>query len=187
MQFSTLVLSTLLAIATAVPAPVEKRFPQLYQMITPSYISTYNVSSGALDYDPPLGYVLGPSIITTIVTFYIPSAAVNQSCTIHFYLDGADRNVEFTKKANIDLFISLAPAPRYDTIGGNQRDQQLARFTITGTGEAGFSSDVPNKAVRINCPDKEGEVRYELVGVGDTRVLWGNELSGAYITWEGKS
>jgi hypothetical protein len=136
------------------------------------------------DYDPPFGYVLGPSKITTLITFNYPVAVVNQRCTIHFYLDGADPNVEFTNNAKIDLFSSLSPAPRYDTIGGNQRNQHLARFTITGTGEAGFSSDVPNSEVRFDCPSKAGEVGYELVGAGDARVRWGKGLSGAYITWE---
>jgi hypothetical protein len=191
MYFATLALSTLLAIAAAVPAPVEKRFPQAYQIIPPFYISRFDVSTGALDYDPPFGYVLNPSSTTTLVAFDIPQAAVGQLCTLHFYLDAADPNVKFTPNAKIDLFSSLNPAPKSDTTGwgpGNQRNQQLARFTITGKGEAGFSSDVPNKAVKTDCPPKAGVVGYELVGVGDgVEVQWGKERSGAYMTWERKS
>lgn len=89
----------------------------------------------------------------------------------------------------MDLYSSLKPAPKEDRSSwgpGNQRNQYLARFRITAKGDAEFSTDVPNSAVKFTCPPA-GDVGYELVGVGDkVEVKWGKRVSGAYLTWEEK-
>jgi hypothetical protein len=189
MQFTVLALTSLLALASAAPALVERRFPSAYRIITPSYLSSYTPSTGALDYDPPFGLVRKPSDKTTLLAFNIPSIAAGQLCTLHFYLDPSDPSASFTPNAKMDLFDSLKPAPEEDrsTWGpGNQRNQYLAQFRITAKGEAGFSTDVPNSAVGFTCPPA-GKVGYELVGVGDSvEVKWGKGVSGAYLTWETK-
>ncbi|KAF2787307.1 hypothetical protein K505DRAFT_258001 [Melanomma pulvis-pyrius CBS 109.77] len=189
MHFTTLALTTLLALTTAAPAPIEKRFPSAYRIITPSAISQYSVFTGAIAYNTATGLVRKTgdtqSDISTLVTFTIPPSAAGATCSLHFYLDPADTTV-VSGTGLIDLFSSLKPAPEHDVPAwgppGNQRDREMARWKVVKGGEATFSTDVPNAAT-FKCPEA-GKVGFELVGAGDKdEIRWGKALSGAYITW----
>lgn len=155
MKYLSLSLATLLSLTTAAPTylPLSARFPTGPNIITPSVISQYSVSTGAIDYSTDTGLVgkTGDGKdITTLITFSIPSGLTDKTCSLHFTLDPNDPNTTVEGSGKIDVHSSLKPAPPYDVSAwgppGNQRNQHLGRLQVIDGGGGDDSGRVPKNS-----------------------------------------
>ncbi|OAL47807.1 hypothetical protein IQ07DRAFT_104452 [Pyrenochaeta sp. DS3sAY3a] len=206
MHFSTIAIASLFSLATAAPTANEKRFPSPGSFITPSAISIFHVSNGAIAYNSDKAEVsrINGQDTTTLVTFDLNARAppAGATCYIKFYHDASDTYATFSgygSPAQIDIFRSLQPAPSTSTSGwgpGNQRDTFQGRLepVYKSSANDGFAKVVenvfPKTSAGFPCPQvgeyrvKGGLVGFEVVPTGtSSSVQWTKDLSGLILAW----
>ncbi|KAF2824243.1 hypothetical protein CC86DRAFT_420695 [Ophiobolus disseminans] len=186
MLFQTLTSLTLLALTSAAPTSLSKRWPEIPNILRPTVISSYSTTNGAITYDVPKGTAAKTSSgeISTLVTFSNPSQTLPTDCRVRFYLDGADAGVVTEGTKQINIFTSFKGAPEGGSTGwggpGNQRNGDVGRFLVYKGGNADllWGNEV------VKCPAKGETVAFEVVPAGEVdRVEWSKGLSGLYLTW----
>ncbi|KAF2726796.1 hypothetical protein EJ04DRAFT_506687 [Polyplosphaeria fusca] len=183
MKAAIFTVACLMGLACA--APTEKRWPSKANLITPSTLSQYYVSSGKIDYKRADGKVAKPSSagdMTTLITFSMPTESNGKTCSLGFYLDYSTSSLSGSKL--LDVYTSNAPAPgaRASWGPGNQRNLPYGRFELTGYRDATWKADVAHPGSSFPCP--KGEAGFEVVGVYDNdSVEWSGAVSGLYLTW----
>lgn len=161
------------------PVPI----PSNGQTIKPSFLSLYNVGTGAIDFDVANGKIFkadtdGGKDITTLVTFDFPAASNGKTCYFSFDLD---TTATLTGSGLFDVFTSLQPATADTTSWGpgNQRNQNVGRMKAAVGAQATWVAQFLHP---FPCPT--GTQGYELVGVYDNDDLeWSKALAGPTITY----
>jgi ubiquitin 3 binding protein But2-like protein len=183
MKFITSLLP-ILTFAAAAPAP---QIPGSGAVITPSDISQYQVSTGAINFNVANGKIARSSAsgdTTTLLTFNYPAAAAGKTCAIHFYLSSGS-TLSGTK--TFDVFSSLQPATHSTTSfpPGNQRNQQIGRLSVNLGSEATYEAGFPQAAAAFPCPAAGTAYGYEFAPNGDfSDIEWVQGGSvGAYVTY----
>jgi ubiquitin 3 binding protein But2-like protein len=172
---------SLLILAHASPVP---NIPTGPNIVPPTTLSQYSVSTGAINFNTPNGEIFKngkSSDITTLVTFNLPAASQGHTCVFHFNLDPT---ATLTGSGLFDVFTSLQPATQSTTTWppGNKRNNQVARMQAVLPGEATYVSGFPNAVQSFPCPS--GVWPIELVGVFDTDdIQWSGSVAGPYISW----
>lgn len=153
--------------------------------IRPSFISQYEVSTGAVHYQSPQGKISKnngkTTDISTLLTFAIPDEAQGKTCSFHF--DAVDT---VSGTGVFDVFLSQKPASGNSESwpSGNLRDHHAGRMAAKSGAEAKWVSGHPAAGQRFPCPPA-GKYGGELVGVGDVdHIEWVANTSGPYIAWE---
>jgi len=179
------ILSTVLALGAAAPAPLPDVPATGPGVVKPTTRSQYEVSTGAISYNTGVGKVIktggAASDITTLVTFDFPADAAGKTCEFHFFLDGAQT---VSGSGLLDVFTSLAPATASTSSWppGNQRDQHVARLAVSLGAEAAYVDGFPNSIKSFPCPS--GTWAAEFVGVYDVDdIEWTGTASSSYITY----
>jgi hypothetical protein len=176
--------AAILGLTSALPSP--QRFPTGANIILPTVISQYEVSTGAVHYNTPSGKIFKDgktTDITTLLTFDMPASAQGMTCEFHFYLDASST---LSGSGQFDVFTSLAPATTDTTTWpqGNQRDQNVGRMAAYIPGEASWEDGFPQLWKSFPCPYgvQQGA---ELVGTGDSDdIEWlSGNTAGAYIKY----
>ncbi|KAF2009657.1 hypothetical protein BU24DRAFT_473835 [Aaosphaeria arxii CBS 175.79] len=202
MRFSSVAAASLLSLASAAPAAVDKRWqtPAPANTLTPSTLATYYGKDGSIVAPVTIGhasqYQGASGATTTLVTFNLNNAAytppAGAQCTLKFFLDLTDGAAHIGKPGDqIDVFSSLQPAPAAGSPGwggpGNQRNIGLGRLQpVIG----GLATTVQNNGIEsFPCPKigdsnvKGGLVGFEVVPVNTASVDWSNIASGLYLQW----
>jgi Ubiquitin 3 binding protein But2 C-terminal domain len=185
MQFAAATaLAVIFGLTSALPSP--QNFPTGANIITPTVISQYEVSTGAVHYNTPDGKIFKDgktTDITTLLTFDMPASLQGMTCEFHFYLDTSST---LSGSEQFDVFSSLAPATTSTTTWpqGNQRDQYIGRMAAYIPGEASWESGFPQLWESFPCPYGE-QLAGELVGTGDQDdIEWlSGNTAGAYIKY----
>jgi hypothetical protein len=193
MHFSTLTTTaSLLSLSLAAPAALTPRFPPISNILQPSFISRYSGTNGAITFNVATGSATKTPTgdITTLVTFENTSLDLPATCRLRFFLDGSDSAVVLEGTKQVEIFSSLKPAPAAGSAGwggpGNQRNNDLGRFSLYKGGNGDLVPGFPTGVNSVACPKKgAGPVGFEVVPVGDVdRVEWSKGLSGLYLTWD---
>jgi hypothetical protein len=188
MQFLNAVIATaIIGFTTALPSVIPRNIPTGSNIIKPTTRSQYEVWTGAVHYNLPNGKIFKDghtTDITTLLTFYFPTAAAGKTCKFHFYL--ADESTsKLSGSSQFDLFTSLAPATQDTTTwpSGNLRDQHFGRLTAYLPGEATWVDGFPTAGQSFPCPSGK-TLGAELVGTGDVDdIEWLAGNSGSYIEY----
>ncbi|KAF2035183.1 hypothetical protein EK21DRAFT_84807 [Setomelanomma holmii] len=185
MLFTTLTAASLLSLAAAAPTNLEARWPPLTNILKPTVISLFDGSNGAITYNVGTGSATKTNRgdITTLVTFKPDFDIPETTCRLRFFLDNADNAVVLGGSKQVNIFSSLKPAPEKDVPAwgppGNQRDQDLGRFSLY----KGGNGDVVYAPAIFPCPKKGASIGFEVVPTGETdEVKCNPALSGLYLT-----
>ncbi|KAF1960551.1 hypothetical protein CC80DRAFT_532200 [Byssothecium circinans] len=191
MHSSTLITALLTSIVASAPTSLslEKRFPSGPNVITPTFISVYNINTGGLTYQPSLGKASFAQTTTTISAFNIPANVAGKKCSLHFYLDSGDAAARFTGPASsqvLQVFSTNSVPPQHSVPSwgppGNQRNEHYGNLKLVKPGDATVD-DYPRKLESFDCP-AQGTYAWEVVAKWDVGVEWGNGAgSGLYLKW----
>ena len=136
----------------------------------PQTTSLYNVTDGItqanVQYARVRNVVGDNSLITTMVSFSVPSAWKGKQCTLALKTDTC------TAPKEIDIFTILPPGyelPPETTSYENRRDQFVGRFVVRGHRIA-YWELTSNRGPEFPCPNGDA-VGYELVGVDNMGEL----------------
>lgn len=192
MLFSTFAIASLVTLVSAAPTAIEKRWPSIPRILRPSVISRYEGFNGAITYNVARGEASKSGNgrdISALVTFDNTNLDLPATCELRFFLDATDANVQLSGTQQVAIFSSLKPAPAAGSTGwgppGNQRNEDLGRFSLVRGGDGTLIAGQSTKVRSFPCPRKgAGPIGFEVVPLGDRdRVEWSANLSGLYITW----
>jgi hypothetical protein len=154
--------------------------------IKPSVISSYHISSGAVDYNLATGHLYKDlsSIkdVSALATFYISKDYEGKQCSFGF---DADTTVNFAPNpVSFDVFTSQKPAWITTTSWpqGNLRDHHIGRMKLSANaGQAVYEDGHPTAAKLFPCPT--GIIAGELVPYGENVDLCftPSDTAGPYI------
>ena len=141
------------------------------KILHPKTTALYNVTDGATQTDVEYGRVRNVagdnSLITTLVTFSVPSSWSGKKCSLALETSSCNAPKQ------IDLFTTLNPLPGQqlasETEDGNHRDQFAGRFVVRGH-KIAFWELISNRGPEFHCPGGKN-IGYELVGVYNTGEL----------------
>ncbi|KAF2242450.1 hypothetical protein BU26DRAFT_555647 [Trematosphaeria pertusa] len=177
-------IAALLGLTSAAPTALTKRWPSEPAIITPTYISHYNLGTGGLVYNPATGAAHFDAL-STISAFSVPAGIEGKKCSLHFYLDPTDSTAAVSGSGGVQVFSTHQVPPAYDVESwgppGNQRNQHYGNFKVH-TGYANVD-DWPRLLEDFKCP-AEGEYGFEVVAKWATGIEWDAGLSGLYMKYE---
>jgi len=199
MKFNSTIAAAILAATTVVASPLNplvqregplvcpkgcipesKPDPIPGNVLKPSFLSLYNVGTGAINFDVPDGKIFkadnnGGQDITTLVTFDFPELGAK---TCYFTFD-LDTTATVTGSGQFDVFTSLQPATEDTTSWppGNGRKDHVGRMQAVLPGSATWIAEFIKP---FPCPT--GKKGFELVGVNDNVLItWSNAVAGPRI------
>lgn len=183
MKFLTsTILLGLISLATAIPAPVEKRWPEGDILKSSnSYVYKQSPTHPPPDYTPRIQGVVNFARSTSEVhVFGLPSDWVGKKVRVGFwYNDGGVAN-----NTAVDIYSSSRTPPQ-GGIGSNNRDQHLGRFWVKNYGDATVRpGEGPSTWQAYQLPAGEESVAFEAVGVGSeppTDISYEVATSGIYL------
>ncbi|KAL5418818.1 hypothetical protein PMIN04_007187 [Paraphaeosphaeria minitans] len=186
MKLTTILLNVLISLATAAPSPIliEKRFPA--GAITPIYNHRWqnNKWDPATDFRGNATWAPSDSRgfpTSTISTFSIPPALVNQKFELGFYSPGGYPPVQALQLWNNTIVPSSASAIPKDS--SNRRDRHLGTFTAEREGDAQeiVGNPVGWRSVTFG---REGRYAFSAVGIwvqNPTSLGWDTRTYGLYL------
>jgi hypothetical protein len=200
MKFNATLAAAILAATTVVASPVNplvqregplvcpkgcvpevKIDPIPGTVLEPSFISLYNVGTGAIDFNVLDGKIFkadtnGGQDISTLVTFNFPAELAAKTCYFTFDLDPT---ATLTGSGQFDVFTSLQAATQDTTTWppGNGRNNHVGRMQAVLPGSATWIAQFIKP---FPCP--VGTRGFELVGVNDNVLIeWRNAVAGPRI------
>ena len=141
----------------------------------PQTTSLYNITEGVVQENVECGrirnIVSDNSLITTAVSFSVPSSWMGKNCGLALQIDAC------TAPKEIDIFTTLPLQLATGSSDGNHRDQFVGRFVVRGH-KIAFWELTTDRGPEFPCPAGD-IIGYELVGVSNMGELtW--RIDGAF-------